>query len=159
MTAFVTGAPKNRSALRLSWRRMKAEISGGVKVLSPSLMRSTSPGCRSSARRNGKQLQLLLDIFDAAPHQALDRVDGALGSLDQILARRVADDDLIVARRAPPPTAPGSARPRPESRQGVSPCMNATREFVVPRSIPTMRSVGIRTNWPSVLPVWRAAVQ
>src|SRR5689334_21958346 len=33
---------------------------------------------------------------------------------------------------------------------GVSPCMNATREFVVPRSIPTMRSPGMElTGLPS----------
>jgi len=30
MTALVTGAPKKRSALRFSWRRISAEISGGV---------------------------------------------------------------------------------------------------------------------------------
>ena len=43
----------------------------------------------------GKQLQLLLDIFDAPSHQALDRIHGAFGSLDQVLARCVADDDLV----------------------------------------------------------------
>src|SRR5882724_3473936 len=31
----------------------------------------------------------------------------------------------------------------PGMTTGVSPCMNATSEFVVPRSIPTMRSVAI----------------
>jgi len=42
-----------------------------------------------------KQLELFADVFDAAAHEALDGIDGALWSLDQILARRVADDDLI----------------------------------------------------------------
>jgi hypothetical protein len=39
---LVTGAPKKRSALRLSWRRMYAEISGGV---------SCSRRLQASARR------------------------------------------------------------------------------------------------------------
>ena len=72
MTAFVTGALKNRSALRLSWRRMNAEISGGVKVFCPSVMRRTSPACRSSRQVEGKKLQLVLNVLDAAAHQSLD---------------------------------------------------------------------------------------
>ncbi len=44
-----------------------------------------------------KQLQLVPDIFKAAPHQPFHGVDSALRSLDQKLARRIADDDLIVA--------------------------------------------------------------
>ena len=52
-------------------------------------------GLKIVGQAEGEQLQLLLDIFDAAPHQALDRINGALRSLDQIFARRVADDDLV----------------------------------------------------------------
>ena len=43
-----------------------------------------------------KQLEFVLNIFDAAPHQALYGIDGVIGSLDQVLARCVAYDDLIV---------------------------------------------------------------
>ena len=43
-----------------------------------------------------KQLQFFLDIFDAAPHQALDRINRALRRFDQIPARGVAHDDLVV---------------------------------------------------------------
>ena len=41
-----------------------------------------------------EQLQLFLDVLDAATHQPLNRVDRALRGLDQVLARRVADNDL-----------------------------------------------------------------
>ena len=95
MTAFVTGALKKRSALRLSWRRMKAEISGGVKVFCPSVMRRTSPGLQIFRQTKWKQLEFFANVFNAAAHETLYRVDGALGSLDQIFAGGIADDDLI----------------------------------------------------------------
>ena len=60
-------------------------------------------GCKIVRQAEGEQLQFFLDVFNAASHQALDRVDGALGSFDQIFAGGVADDDLICFRRAPPP--------------------------------------------------------
>ena len=43
-----------------------------------------------------EELQLVLYVFDAAAHQALHAVHGALRSLDQVLAGGVADDDLVV---------------------------------------------------------------
>ena len=96
MTALVTAAPKKRSALRLSWRRMSAEISGGVKVLSPSVMRRTSPGLQIVGEAEGEQLQFFLNVFDAASHEALDGVDGAFRRFDQRIARGVADDRMVV---------------------------------------------------------------
>ena len=96
MTAFVTGPPKNRSALRLSWRRMSAEISGGVKVLSPSVMRDFA-GLHVFGEAEWKELQFFPDVFDAASHQAFDGVDGALGAFDQGIARGIADDGLVVS--------------------------------------------------------------
>ena len=43
-----------------------------------------------------EELQLVLNVFDAAAHQALDAIHCALGSLDQIFAGGIADDDLVV---------------------------------------------------------------
>ena len=54
------------------------------------------PGLKILGEAEGKQFQLFLNIFHATPHQALDGVDGTVGRLDQELARRVADDDLIL---------------------------------------------------------------
>ena len=51
MTAFVTGSPKCASAFCFSWRRMNAEISGGVNVRSPSWSWITDS--LPSAMRNG----------------------------------------------------------------------------------------------------------
>ena len=75
---------------------MKAEISGGVKVLSPSLMRSTSPAARSSASRKGNSFSSSLHVLDAAAHEAFHAVHRALRRLDQILARGAAHNDLAV---------------------------------------------------------------
>ncbi len=69
---------------------MNAEISGGVKVFSPSVTRITDS--LSSAMWNGKSFSSSCNVCDAAAHQALDGVDGAVGMIDQFLARRVADD-------------------------------------------------------------------
>ena len=74
---------------------MNAEISGGVNVLLPSLMRSTSPGCDVVGEAEREELQLVLNVFDAAAHQALDAVHGAFGSFDQVLAGCIADNDLV----------------------------------------------------------------
>jgi hypothetical protein len=43
-----------------------------------------------------KQFEFVLYIFEAAPHQTLDGIDGPLRRFDQIPARGVADYDLIV---------------------------------------------------------------
>ena len=96
MTALVTAAPKKRSALRLSWRRMSAEISGGVKVLSPSVMRRTSPGLHVFGEAEGEELQFVLNVFNAASHQAFDGIDGAFRRFDQRIAGGVSDDRLVV---------------------------------------------------------------
>ena len=50
------------------------------------------------AMRNGNSFSSSCNVGDAAAHQTLDRVDGAVGFGDQRVARRVADDDLAVAR-------------------------------------------------------------
>jgi hypothetical protein len=43
----------------------------------------------------GKKLQLFLNIFHSASHKALDRIDSALGCLDQVPACRIADHSLV----------------------------------------------------------------
>ena len=43
-----------------------------------------------------KKLQLVLDVLDAAAHQALHAVDSAFRRFDQVFARRIANDDLAV---------------------------------------------------------------
>ncbi len=43
-----------------------------------------------------EQLHFFLDILDAAPHQSLDGVNRSLRRVDEILARGVSDDRLIV---------------------------------------------------------------
>jgi hypothetical protein len=85
ITALLTGALKNRSAFRLSWRRMNAEISGGVKV----------SGLKIFCQMKGKELEFFANIFEAATHKAFYGVDGPLRRFDQILTSRIADDDLI----------------------------------------------------------------
>ena len=42
-----------------------------------------------------EELELVLNVFDAAAHEAFHAVDGALGSFDEIFARGIADDDLV----------------------------------------------------------------
>ena len=67
-----------------------------------------------------KELQLALNFFKAAAHQALDGIDDALRRLDERLARGVAHGDrgpAAVGRhrdREPPPRAPDSSRRRRE---------------------------------------------
>ena len=53
-------------------------------------------GLQVFGQAEGEELQLFLDVFNAAAHQALDRVDGAFRGLDQISARGIADDGLTV---------------------------------------------------------------
>ena len=96
MTAFVTGAPKKRSALRLSWRRMSAEISGGVNVFVAQLDAEHFAGLQVFGEAEGEELQFFLNVFNPASHEAFDRVDGALGRFGEIFARGIADDGLIV---------------------------------------------------------------
>ena len=43
-----------------------------------------------------KELQLFLNVFHAASHQAFDRVDGSFRRFDQGIARGIADDRLVV---------------------------------------------------------------
>ena len=42
-----------------------------------------------------EELELVLHIFDAPAHKALDAVDGALGRFDEIFTGGVAHDDLV----------------------------------------------------------------
>ena len=74
---------------------MNAEISGGVKVFSPERDAQDFSGLQIFRQVKRKQLELFANVLEAASHQAFDRVDGTLRSLDQILAGGVADDDLI----------------------------------------------------------------
>ena len=77
-----------------SSRRMKEEISGGVKTLSPSMTRMTF--LLAGSMRNGKQLQFILHVGGTAAHQALHGINGALGLSQQAAARGFADDDAAV---------------------------------------------------------------
>jgi hypothetical protein len=43
-----------------------------------------------------EELQFFPDVFDAASHQALDRVHRPLGSFNEIFTRGAPDDDLVV---------------------------------------------------------------
>ena len=63
---------------------------------SPILMRNHFSRLYVFGEAEGKQLQFFLDVFNAAPHQAFHRINGALGSFDQILSRGVPNDDLIL---------------------------------------------------------------
>ena len=98
----------------------------------------------------GEELQLLLHVFEAAPHEALRGVDDAIGRGREILRCSIANNDSLAAgcritgwtgiattdgTRAEP-SSPGMTT-------GCSPCMNATSELVVPKSIPITRSSAI----------------
>ena len=91
MTAWVTGAPKYRSALRLSWRRMCAEISGGVNSRVAQANPQHLAGLNFFDQAEGKELQFLGNIFDAAAHEALDGVNRPFRRAQQSGARPVAD--------------------------------------------------------------------
>ena len=43
-----------------------------------------------------KQPQLVLNVFDTTAHEALNRIDGALGRFDQVDARGIADDGFAI---------------------------------------------------------------
>ena len=82
-------SPKYFSAQDFSSRRMQAEISGGVKSLSPSRTRITL--LLFSSMRNGKRVSFVLNVGNAATHEALYGVDCAVGICEQALAGGFAD--------------------------------------------------------------------
>ena len=98
----------------------------------------------------GEELQLFLNVFKAAAHEALGGVDDAVGRGREILRCAIADDDSS-DRRLQSQLAAGIAttegtRAEPSSpgmTTGCSPCMKATSELVVPKSIPITRSSAI----------------
>ena len=103
---------KYSSARRFSSRRMNAEISGGVNSRSPRPIRTTPPA--SPRRPEREQRGLAAHVLGAAPHEPLDRVDGA-----QRVGRAGAAAPRGRRRRVPPAstdTIDGS-RPSPDCRR------------------------------------------
>ncbi len=82
--------------MRLSWRRISARNFRRSESFLAELDAKNFAGLQVVGEAEGEELQFFLNVFDAASHQAFDRVDGAVGSLDQIFARGIADDGLIV---------------------------------------------------------------
>ena len=86
MTAFETGAPKKRSALRRSCWSTYAETSGGVRDaiadaepddVCSGLLGGLVGGCRVAAfQAKGEEGELVADLGDAAAHEPLGGVDG-----------------------------------------------------------------------------------
>ena len=94
---------------------------------------------RIDAKR--KELQFILNVRDAAAHQALHGVNAALGLREQAAARRFTDDDATVGIDADD----GGAERRCHSARNALRLTRlrityATRLLVVPRSIPTISS-------------------
>ena len=71
---------------------MCAETSGGVRILSPSW--SFEDGFAARGDVEGEQLEFVLDVGEAAAHEAFDGVDGAGGIRDEALAGFGAGDDF-----------------------------------------------------------------
>ena len=92
MTALMTGPPSAASALRFKLPQDERGDLGRREGLLAELDLDYGFAAFRDAER--KQLQFLLHIGDAAAHQALDGVDGAVGMIDQFLPGGVADDDL-----------------------------------------------------------------
>ena len=143
MTAFVTGRAEKALGVALELAKDERGNFRRRESLVAELDAQHFSGLQVVGEAEGEEFQFFLNVFDAASHQAFDRVDGAFRRFDQILARGVADDGLIISRRARRPRARRFKPSSPGITTGVSPCMNATREFVVPRSMPTMRSEAI----------------
>ena len=142
-----------------AWRDRRAEETLGValelaKNVGGDLRRREAQFAELNARNlalfdvvdqpERKPLQLALDFGQAAAHEALNRVDDAFGPLDERLAGAVADRDgrtAASAGRGSSATTDGTRfePSTPGITTGLSPSMYATREFVVPRSIPTTR--------------------
>ena len=77
---FCDRPPKEALGVALELAQDEArKFPEGCKSCSPSLMRNTSPGMQIVRQAEGKQLQLFLNVLNAAPHQAFDGVDRALG--------------------------------------------------------------------------------
>ena len=66
----------------------------------------------------GEELQFVLNVFDAASHQALDGIHGAFRRFDQRIAGGVSDNRVICSNRARPPREAGSSHRRRGLRQG-----------------------------------------
>ena len=79
MTALMTGPPKKRSALRLSWRKDERGNLRRSKRLVAELDAKDFAGLQVVGDAEREELQFFLNVFDAASHEPLDRVDGALG--------------------------------------------------------------------------------
>ena len=91
----------------------------------------------------GEELELGLNVGEVAAHEALDGVDGVGGVGEQYVARRRCRRRSLARVSWSKATTEGTmALPSsPGMTAGVSPCMKATRELVVPRSMPTTGAV------------------
>ena len=123
---------------------MNAEISGGVKVFSPS--RTLNDRFAAFRDPEREELQLFLYVLNAAAHQALDGIDGAIGMVDQFLPRRVADDELAALGVSDTTLGTSLSPSSPGITSGLVRFIQATRLLVVPRSIPTTVVVVVKLN-------------
>ena len=110
MTAFVTGVAQRRFRVLLQL----AQDERGDLRRRESLLAQHHADDRLAAFRDTEreELQFLLHVGDAAAHQALHRIDGAVGMIDQFAAGRVADDDVAVGQRARQRSGPACRRLR-----------------------------------------------
>ena len=99
-------------------------------------------GLEAGGEAEGEELELVLHVGDAAAHEALDGVDGVGGVGEQTLRGGVADGEACAVSWSKATTEGTMAVPSsPGMTAGVSPCMKAMRELVVPRSMPTTGAV------------------
>ena len=97
ITALDTRSPSAASALLLEL----AQDEGGDLGRRESALAELDADDRFAAFRDAEreELQFVLHVVDAAAHQPLDGVDGAVGCVDQQAARGVADDHFAVWRQ------------------------------------------------------------
>src|SRR5882762_1158037 len=108
-------------------------------------MRRTSPDSRSSASRKGKSLSS--SWMSSTPRPMRRLIEYAARSGVSMRYFRAQLPTMIWSWSSKATTDGTRLRPSsPGITTGVSPCMNATRELVVPRSIPTMRSFDILSS-------------
>ena len=92
ITAFVTGLAERGFGVLL---QLPQDESGDFRRREGFFAEfDTDDGFTVFGDAEREEFQFFLNVGDAAAHEALDRVDGAIGMIDQFLAGGVADDDV-----------------------------------------------------------------
>ena len=85
MTAFVTGRAEEALGVALELAQNERGNFRRSESLVAQLDAQDFAGLQVFGEAEGEELQLFLNVFDAASHEAFDGVDGALRRFDQVL--------------------------------------------------------------------------